>query len=469
MNLVRQSGPGAAIARWLAAVVLLAWSALAFGQANPRNFDHNRTGFTLSGTHVGLPCEGCHQNGTFKGTPRDCASCHTAGLPFAKNNTVKPARHIPSVVGCEVCHSNQTFVGRNKFRHETVIATVRCETCHTGNGATGKSQQHMPVASNQLCSDCHKSFTDWLAGTVFTHAEVATANRCDVCHNGRFPPADGEDADHVPYRGLSGGVFPNCDTCHKNFVDFRRARVHGSAVVLRDCRVCHDNNRFLPAVGQPATPSHFNAPPDCEVCHQSTFNWSDVTVVDVAGLAARNAQKAALTRKTAVIRPATAVKPANHIPVPATATCDTCHRSKSNMAVAVRMDHRAVAGTGCKTCHNGAFTSQGATGARGKPANHIPEVALLNGASMDCSACHRTAASWANVRMEHNGSQGGVAGACKTCHQAGTAFLGTMEKRPLTHLRTKASATGGAAAQDCSTSGCHRPQGRSGASYKSWG
>ncbi len=459
---VKQSGPCAVIARWLAASVLLAWSVLAFGQANPRNFDHNRTGFTLSGAHIALPCEGCHQNGSFKGTPRDCASCHTAGMPFATNNTVKPQRHVPSVVGCEVCHSNTTFVGRNKFRHETVQATVRCETCHTGNGATGKSQQHMPVAANQLCSDCHKNFVDWLSGTVFTHTEVAVANRCDVCHNNRFPPADGEDADHVPYRGLSGGVFLNCDTCHKNFVDFSKARTHSSANVVRDCRVCHDNNRFFPAVGQPNTPSHVNAPPDCEVCHQSTTNWSDVTVVNVASAAARNKQKGTPTQKAAVLRPGATAKPATHIPVPASASCDSCHRSKSNLAVAVRMDHRAVAGTNCKSCHNGAFASQGATGARGKPANHIPEVALLNGASMDCSACHLTAASFTSVRMDHNGSQGGTVGTCKTCHQTGSAFTGTMEKRPLAHQRKAAISL------DCSDSGCHRPQGRTGASYKSW-
>lgn len=459
---VKQSGPYAAIARWLAATVLMACSALAFGQANPRNFDHSRTGFLLSGAHIALPCEGCHQNGAFKGTPRDCASCHTSGMPFAANNTVKPQRHIPSVVGCEVCHSNQTFVGRNKFRHEMVQNTVRCETCHTGNGATGKSQQHMPVASNQLCSDCHKSFVDWLAGTVFTHTELVVANRCDVCHNGRFPPALGEDADHVPYRGLSGGVFTNCDTCHKNFVDFRKARTHGSALVLTDCKTCHDRGRFFPAVGQPNTPSHVNAPPDCEVCHQSTTNWSDVTVVNVASAAARNKQKTLPTQKSALLRPGTTAKPANHIPVPATANCDSCHRSKSNLAVAVRMDHRAVAGTGCKSCHNGAFTTKGATGARGTPTNHIPVTALLNGASMDCSACHLTAVSFASVRMDHNGSLGGVVGTCKTCHQAGAAFAGSMEKRQLSHQRKAAVSL------DCSDSGCHRPQGRTGASYKSW-
>ncbi len=46
-------------------------------------------------------------------------------------------------------------------------------------------------------------------------------------------------------------------------------------------------------------------------------------------------------------------------------------------------DHAA-----CKLCHNGSYTSQGTQGALAKPANHIPEVQLLNGAAMDCNACH---------------------------------------------------------------------------------
>ena len=36
------------------------------------------------------------------------------------------------------------------------------------------------------------------------------------------------------------------------------------------------------------------------------------------------------------------------------------------------------------------------TGALAKPANHIPEVQLLGGATMDCSSCHTGTASWSN-------------------------------------------------------------------------
>lgn len=473
------------IARWFMAAVLSALSMAAFGQANPASYDHSRSGFILSGVHAAQACESCHLNGVFKGTPRDCSSCHTAGSPHAQNNTVKPQRHVPAVLSCGECHSTQSFGGRTKFNHNTVTQ-FGCQTCHDGNGATGRNFDHVPVAGSQICSDCHKSFVNWLPST-FSHREVAVANRCDVCHNPRFIVAGFEDADHVLYRGLALGAFPNCDSCHTaSFVNWLPAKTHRANNVRNDCRFCHDNNRFLPAVGQPATPSHQTGELNCEVCHRSTTDWADVVFVDtsVAGARVRNGRVATQQQRATIGRVgvgaagiaagavgAARIKPANHIPLPATATCESCHRSATNMAVAIRMDHRAVAGAQCKSCHNGAFTSQGNVGARGKPANHIPEGTLLNGSAMDCSACHVTAANFASVRMNHNGSMGGTAGTCKTCHQQGANFAGAMDKRALNHRRTAITPTStasAAAALDCSSSGCHRPQGRAGASYKSW-
>jgi hypothetical protein len=95
-----------------------------------------------------------------------------------------------------------------------------------------------------------------------------------------------------------------------------------------------------------------------------------------------------------------------------------------------------------------------------KPANHIPEAQLLNGASMDCKACHSSTTSWLTMRMEHNSSQGGGAGSCKACHATGTAYLGNMTKKSLSHEKPGKT--------DCSESGCHRPLGNKGTAYSKW-
>ena len=107
--------------------------------------------------------------------------------------------------------------------------------------------------------------------------------------------------------------------------------------------------------------------------------------------------------------------------------------------------------------------SQGTQGALAKPANHIPEVQLLNGAAMDCNACHRSTTSWGSMTMNHNNSQGNGAGWCKGCHTSGQAFMGDMEKKSLLH-----EARAGQVVTDCSQSGCHRPLGNRGSPYRSW-
>jgi hypothetical protein len=81
---------------------------------------------------------------------------------------------------------------------------------------------------------------------------------------------------------------------------------------------------------------------------------------------------------------------------------------------------------------------------------------------MDCSACHTGTSSWTSLRMNHNSSQGGGSGWCKGCHQSGTSYAGSMEKKALTH-RSKTPP-----AIDCSESGCHRPLGTKGTTYSNW-
>jgi hypothetical protein len=96
-----------------------------------------------------------------------------------------------------------------------------------------------------------------------------------------------------------------------------------------------------------------------------------------------------------------------------------------------------------------------------QPALHIPEAQLLNGAALECNACHTSTTSW-TARMNHNGSMGGGAGWCKSCHASGTSYIGSMERKSLTHQRKTPPAI------DCSESGCHRPLGNKGAAYTKW-
>src|SRR5882762_7620500 len=61
-------------------------------------FDHLTTGYELQGAHRDLSCEFCHQQGVFKGTPRNCVGCHAMGSRVG--STPRPANHISTQDDC---------------------------------------------------------------------------------------------------------------------------------------------------------------------------------------------------------------------------------------------------------------------------------------------------------------------------------------------------------------------------------
>ncbi|EFK97224.1 hypothetical cytochrome c family protein, partial [sediment metagenome] len=62
-------------------------------------FDHATTGFVLTGQHIQARCESCHTQGVFRGTPRDCASCHRNATRFGAMQF--PVKHIPTTQACD--------------------------------------------------------------------------------------------------------------------------------------------------------------------------------------------------------------------------------------------------------------------------------------------------------------------------------------------------------------------------------
>lgn len=67
------------LAPWLLALAALLLPLAAGAQPGGGAFDHQTTGFSLTGKHEDVRCETCHIKGIFKGTPKDCASCHVQG------------------------------------------------------------------------------------------------------------------------------------------------------------------------------------------------------------------------------------------------------------------------------------------------------------------------------------------------------------------------------------------------------
>ncbi len=402
-------------------------------------------------------CDTCHKAGFSSWTParlhaavtvsNQCATCHIGSKP---NTNI----HASVTGNCEACHKSTGNWSSASVDHSTFNTTTNCASCHNGSTATGKSGTHIPVGATN-CIGCHATNT-WRPSR-FNHTQVTVINQCSTCHSGAFPPADGRTANHIPYQTLSGVAITNCDNCHKGgFAAWTPARFHGNVSVSTQCASCH-NGSYPPAVAKPNTPTHVGVT-TCESCHRSTTSWLTV----VFGHSPANAVGTG-TCDTCHNGTTAKGKTPTHIPVTTgVAKCDSCHRSQTSFATAVAMNHTVVSTATCKSCHNGSYVSQGTTGALAKPVNHIPEIQLLNGTSMDCKACHTSTTSWGSMRMNHNASLGGGAGWCKACHATGTNFLGRMDKKSPTHKTTNPPAT------DCSNAGCHRPLGNKGATFVEW-
>ena len=417
-------------------------------------------------------CDTCHKgsfttwaNGRFHGSvsvSTGCVTCHTlsaAGSYLGAVGKPTTTTHATVTGNCESCHKSTTTWAGARVDHSTFNAATNCTTCHNGSSATGKPATHIPTTAN--CFSCHNVSPAGWTPTKWNHTQVTVTNACATCHTGGYPPADGRPANHVPYQTVAVTAAANCDGCHRgSTTTWANGKVHAYYSIGTGCVSCHTltpGGSYLNATGKPATATHSGITGNCESCHKSTASWTSGVVF------AHSAANAVGTGTCDTCHNGSTAlgKPATHIPITsATAKCDSCHKSQASFAASTTMNHTVVVTQACKGCHNGAYVSQGTQGALPKPTNHIPEVQLLNGAAMDCNACHTGTTAWSSMTMNHNNSQGNGAGWCKACHATGTSYLGSMERKSLTHR----SAT----ATDCSQSGCHRPLGTKGTTYRNW-
>jgi hypothetical protein len=105
--------------------------------------------FPLAGRHAQASCSSCHANGVYKGTPRECVSCHRTQYDRTSSPNHRAAG-FPTA--CESCHrSSDTSWGQGRFDHRFPItsgkhANVACSTCHQSSGSF----------ANFTCLVCHE-------------------------------------------------------------------------------------------------------------------------------------------------------------------------------------------------------------------------------------------------------------------------------------------------------------------------
>jgi len=392
------------------------------------NFDHGKfTGFSLAGSHKGVPCTSCHVDGKYKGTPSDCFSCHASD----------DAHNGQFGTNCGTCHNPSTWKDVN-FDHGKVTGfplagshtSVPCTSCHINGVYKGTPKE---------CVACH-------AADDAHNGQFGTV--CSACHdttkwkNGTF--------DHGKTKFPLTGSHANaaCKSCHANGV------YKGTPTNCYSCHANKDNHN-----GQFGT--------DCGACHKPT-KWSDVNFDHNSTGFPLSGRHTTAQCKACHINGVYKGTPTN---------CYSCHANKDK--------HNGQFGTNCGSCHNpsgwgnvtfnhnntsfplsGGHTNVQCSAChsngvyKGTPTNcyscHANKDAHNGQFGTNCGSCHNPS-GWGNATFNHNNTGFPLNGkhtnlSCTKCHQNGV-YQGTPSQCAACHQDPHNGDNG----PDCAA--CHTPKG----------
>jgi len=192
----------------------------------PATFDHNQTGFQLTGGHNNVSCIDCHSSG-YNNTPSDCYSCHTQDF----NNVSDPNHQTNNFShNCLNCHTVNAWEPAT-FDHDKTDFPLTgqhryedCTNCH--------SSGYSNISTD--CYSCHQS--DYNNTSDPNHASVQFPTQCQDCHN----TSDWDqstwdhDAQYFPiYSGEHREEWNDCTDCHVSQGNYQHF----------ECINCHEHNR----------------------------------------------------------------------------------------------------------------------------------------------------------------------------------------------------------------------------------
>ncbi len=226
-------------------------------------FDHEETGFPLTGGHRQVLCASCHPAQRYRDLPRECVGCH--GVDDRHDGRFGRR--------CDECHATGEWK-KVRFDHDRDTEfrlsgnhrKATCEGCH-GN---------RPVFEEKLdkrCVACHRKEDEHRG---------ANGDECQECHS---PTRWGEnrfdhDESDFPLRGAHEKL--RCNECHlpgseKPGLEGRCYACHALDDIHRRkqgerCDRCHDERSWIERVRFDHDVTHFpligiHAVTPCEACH----------------------------------------------------------------------------------------------------------------------------------------------------------------------------------------------------------
>jgi hypothetical protein len=294
-------------------------------------FNHDETGFILSGAHQLTDCEQCHSGGNYN-LPNSCEGCHAENGNASTNSTQSNYDHNTHLINqdCEQCHNDLDWEN-NLFQHSDFTGND-CEECHQPEYIESENPPHGNGNINDNCSLCHESTNEWTIDP-FIHSLIQTSYElnglhltanCESCHatqqyNNTYQECESchlqdyeqtENPNHQQYQypdnycnlchetlGWEPDIFmhmvndaceschiidhenatnpdhsqlpTNCINCHTDISTWEGAEFdHGD--ISDNCNSCHETDYELAE-----NPSHEGLSTQCEDCHNSTENWND--------------------------------------------------------------------------------------------------------------------------------------------------------------------------------------------------
>jgi hypothetical protein len=337
-------------------------------------FDHNSTGFPLTGAHTTLQCAQCHVNNNYNLTSTACVTCHLQDY----KGTTDP-NHVQANMPqtCQQCHTTTNWGGAN-FDHSTTgfpltgaHTTLLCSQCHlNGNYAL--------TSANTACASCHQA--DFNNTNNPSHVQANFPTSCQQCHNTTSWGNATFDHSTTGFPLTGAHTTLQCTQCHING-NYNLTSANTACV---SCHQTDYNNTHNPSHVQAAFPT------TCQQCHNTT-SWGNATFD-------HSTTGFPLTGAHTTLQCTQCHINGNYNLTSANTACISCHQTDFNNT---NNPPHASAGfpTTCQTCHTTASWS-------GATFNHTTTGFALTGAhtSLQCSQCH----------VNNNYSL--TSGACVNCH-----------------------------------------------------
>jgi len=220
-------------------------------------FNHNLTGYPLTGTHAKKLCADCHKaefirdpavkrkKFTYLGLGTTCLTCHTD-----YHRQTLPAN-------CSECHDQSSFKPATKFNHDRAAfrltgkhTDVPCISCHRITLKNEQKFQEFKGIPFGNCSNCHRD----------PHGNKFGPN-CSQCHSEQSFSAIRETGnfnhDLTGFRLEGKHLRVACATCHKSKLttplkhekctdchkDYHQGQLSNQGI-SPDCSSCHSVNGF---------------------------------------------------------------------------------------------------------------------------------------------------------------------------------------------------------------------------------